>query len=70
MFCNQCEQTRKGTGCVTHGVCGKQPEVAALQDLLTYALRGVSHYAARAARRLGIVDAELDRFTPGRSSAP
>ena len=64
MFCNQCEQTRKGTGCTTHGVCGKQPDVAALQDLLTYALRGVSHYALEA-RRLGIVDAGLDRFVAG-----
>ena len=64
MFCNQCEQTRKSTGCVTHGVCGKQPDVAALQDLLTYALRGVAHYALEA-RRLGVVDAELDRFVAG-----
>ena len=31
MFCYQCEQTAKGTGCTVHGVCGKSPEVAALQ---------------------------------------
>ena len=42
MFCNQCEQTAKGTGCTKIGVCGKQPDVAALQDLLIYALQGLS----------------------------
>ena len=34
MFCFQCEQTSKGEGCTKIGVCGKQPEVAALQDLV------------------------------------
>ncbi len=62
MFCNQCEQTRKGGGCVTAGVCGKSPEVAALQDLLTYALRGLSQVALTA-RAEGITDARIDRFT-------
>ena len=38
MFCNQCEQTAHGTGCTKVGVCGKSPEVAALQDLLVNAL--------------------------------
>ena len=42
MFCYQCEQTAKGEGCTKIGVCGKQPEVAALQDLLVYALKGLS----------------------------
>ena len=42
MFCFQCEQTANGTGCTKIGVCGKKPEVAALQDLLIYALKGVS----------------------------
>ncbi|RLI01224.1 hypothetical protein DRO31_06995, partial [Candidatus Bathyarchaeota archaeon] len=37
MFCYQCEQTAGGTGCTRFGVCGKSPEVAALQDLLLYA---------------------------------
>ncbi len=36
MFCYQCEQTAKGEGCTKQGVCGKQPDVAALQDLLVY----------------------------------
>ena len=62
MFCNQCEQTSKGIACTTIGVCGKKPEVAALQDLLLYAVKGLSIYAA-AARQQGIVDQEVDRFT-------
>ncbi|HZK48419.1 MAG TPA: hydroxylamine reductase [Thermoleophilia bacterium] len=62
MFCNQCEQTRKGSGCTTAGVCGKPPEVAALQDLLTYALRGLSQVAI-AARDAGVSDAKVDSFT-------
>lgn len=62
MFCNQCEQTAKGTGCTAIGVCGKKPDVAALQDLLVYAIRGLSHYAAEG-RRVGVVDAEVNGFT-------
>ncbi|MEW5773477.1 MAG: hypothetical protein AB1916_08125, partial [Thermodesulfobacteriota bacterium] len=42
MFCNQCEQTAKGQGCDKVGVCGKTAQVSDLQDLLTYALRGLS----------------------------
>jgi hydroxylamine reductase len=61
MFCYQCEQTAKGTGCTAWGVCGKSPEVADLQDVLLYVTKGVSMYAARA-RRLGGKDAGIDRF--------
>ena len=61
MFCYQCEQTAKGTGCTVQGVCGKLPEVAALQDLLVYATKGLSSYAHRA-RKLGVVDHEIDVF--------
>lgn len=46
MFCMQCEQTAKGTGCTTVGVCGKTPETAMLQDLLTYSLKGLACWAA------------------------
>jgi hydroxylamine reductase len=62
MFCNQSEQTAKGTGCTTRGVCGKDDNLAALQDLLTYALKGLSQVAARA-REQGVIDLEVDRFT-------
>jgi len=62
MFCYQCEQTAGGTGCTRFGVCGKSPEVAALQDLLVYALKGLSAVAVEA-RRHGITDGEANRFT-------
>ncbi len=61
MFCFQCEQTSKSTGCTAYGVCGKDPETAALQDLLVHAAKGISQYAHRA-RKLGAVDVEVDRF--------
>jgi hydroxylamine reductase len=60
MFCNQCEQTAKG-GCSEIGVCGKKQDVAALQDLLTYAVRGLSHLAV-SGRLAGINDAAVNRF--------
>jgi hydroxylamine reductase len=62
MFCYQCEQTSKGEGCQTLGVCGKDETTAALQDLLIHAVKGISMYAHRA-RQLGKADAEIDAFT-------
>jgi len=62
MFCYQCEQTAGGTGCTKFGVCGKSPEVAALQDLLLYAVKGLS-YVVVEGRRHGIVDTSFNRFT-------
>ena len=62
MFCNQCEQTAKGTGCSVVGVCGKQEDVAGLQDLLIYVMQGLALYAQEG-RKHGIVDAATDRFT-------
>jgi hydroxylamine reductase len=62
MFCNQCEQTAKGKGCDKMGVCGKNPEVAALQDLLTHSVKGLSLYA-QAGRKVGVVDGEVNRFS-------
>lgn len=44
MFCYQCEQTANGKGCTRLGVCGKTPEIANLQDLLIYQLKGISCY--------------------------
>jgi len=61
MFCYQCEQTAKGTGCTAHGVCGKDPETAALQDLLIHVAEGVSQYAHRA-RQLGAGQRAADLF--------
>jgi hydroxylamine reductase len=62
MFCYQCEQTAKGEGCTKIGVCGKQPEVAALQDLLIYALRGLSQVALEG-RKVGVNDRSINIFT-------
>ncbi|MFC1829557.1 hydroxylamine reductase [Thermodesulfobacteriota bacterium] len=62
MFCFQCEQTAKGEGCTKIGVCGKQPEVAALQDLLIYATKGLSQVAVEG-RRVDISDEDVNRFT-------
>ena len=61
MFCYQCEQTGKGGGCTKFGACGKDPETAAMQDLLMYAVKGVSMYAHRA-RQLGAKDPAVDDF--------
>ena len=44
MFCYQCEQTANGKGCTKQGVCGKTSEVANLQDLLIFQLKGISCY--------------------------
>ena len=62
MFCYQCEQAAKGEGCTKLGVCGKEPEVATLQDLLVYALQGLSLYAIEG-RNAGINDRNVDTFT-------
>jgi len=61
MFCYQCEQTAQGKGCATFGVCGKSPEVAALQDLLIYMLRGLSQLSLEA-RKVGVKDEQLNLF--------
>ena len=66
MFCYQCEQTAKGEGCTKIGVCGKQSDVAALQDLLNYVVKGLSQLAVegrgrhidRAVRLLGRGDTD------------
>ena len=42
MFCYQCQETAGGKGCTMSGVCGKKPEVAAMQDLLVYVTKGLS----------------------------
>jgi hydroxylamine reductase len=42
MFCYQCQETSKGTGCTIKGVCGKSEEVSNLQDLLMYTIKGIA----------------------------
>ena len=53
MFCHQCQEAAKGTGCTVRGVCGKDETVANLQDVLLYALKGMA-YVAVAARKVGV----------------
>jgi hydroxylamine reductase len=62
MYCNQCEQTAQGKACTATGVCGKKPDVAALQDLLIHALKGLSLYAVEG-KKAGVSDREVDVFT-------
>jgi len=62
MFCYQCEQTAKGEGCMKAGVCGKDANVAALQDILVYVLQGLSAVAVDA-RKAGINDPAVNVFT-------
>jgi hydroxylamine reductase len=61
MFCYQCSQTARETGCTIKGVCGKEPTVARLQDNLLFAIKGISAYLYHA-RELGYTDPEVDAF--------
>lgn len=61
MFCFQCQEAAKGTGCTVRGGCGKTEDTANLQDLLIYTLKGISIYGVKA-REAGIKDRQVDRF--------
>jgi hydroxylamine reductase len=61
MFCFQCQEAAKGTGCTIKGVCGKSDDVANLQDLLMFVLKGISIYSEKA-REKGIESAEVNKF--------
>ncbi len=61
MFCYQCEQTVKGTGCESFGVCGKDPQTSDIQDLLIYQLRGISQLVHKA-YEYADNNPEIDRF--------
>lgn len=62
MFCYQCEQTMGGKGCTKMGVCGKTPEVANLQDLLIYQLKGIACYAKPLIDKGEIIDKTVVEF--------
>ena len=62
MFCYQCEQTAMGKGCTRMGVCGKNPDVAALQDLLVHTVKGLSQVAVEG-RKHGVVDHDVNLYT-------
>jgi len=61
MFCYQCQEASKGTGCTVRGVCGKTDDVANLQDLLIYSVKGISFYNIKA-RELGLDTEKADKF--------
>jgi len=61
MFCYQCSQTARGTGCTVRGVCGKEATVARLMDNLLISSKGMAAYLYHA-RELGYVDTDIDAF--------
>ena len=61
MFCYQCQEAAKGTGCTIKGVCGKTDDVANLQDVLMFVLKGISIYTTTA-RNAGIEKPEINKF--------
>ena len=61
MFCFQCQEAAKNTGCTVNGVCGKPADVANLQDLLIYLCKGISHYTVRL-REKGVESNEVNKF--------
>ncbi len=61
MFCFQCQETAKNTGCTVKGVCGKPEETANLQDLLIFVMKGISVYGEKL-KELGAADRSNDEF--------
>lgn len=61
MFCYQCQETMKNSGCTRRGMCGKSAEVSRLQDLLIYLLKGISFWGTRG-RNMGVTNDETDLF--------
>lgn len=62
MFCYQCQETACGTGCRVSGVCGKKPEVAAMQDLLIYVTKGISNVTTSLRKEGKDVDIEVNHY--------
>lgn len=62
MFCYQCQETAKGEGCTVSGVCGKKPEVAAIQDLLIYVTKGLSVVTTRLRKEGKAVEKEVNHM--------
>ena len=62
MFCYQCQETAGCTGCTRAGVCGKQPDVAAMQDLLVYATKGLSAVTTALRAQEEVVEGEINHL--------
>jgi len=61
MFCYQCQEAAKCTGCTVRGICGKTSDVSNLQDLLIYVLKGISIYSTEL-KKAGVQTPEADNF--------
>ncbi|MFW5687477.1 MAG: hydroxylamine reductase, partial [Bacteroidota bacterium] len=61
MFCYQCQEAAKGVGCTVKGVCGKEPDLANIMDVLMYQLRGIA-VLNKTARENGLDTSAEDRF--------
>ncbi|MFU0824208.1 hydroxylamine reductase [Clostridium sp.] len=61
MFCYQCQEAAGGKGCTVKGVCGKTSDVANLQDLLIYVVKGISIYSTKA-REIGVTNKKVDKY--------
>ncbi|MGL5777530.1 MAG: hydroxylamine reductase, partial [Cetobacterium sp.] len=61
MFCYQCQETAKNTGCTVRGVCGKVPVEAKIEDLLIYLSKGISVCSSKL-RHLGLKDTAVDYY--------
>ena len=62
MFCYQCQETAGNKGCTVSGVCGKKPDVAAMQDLLIYVTKGLSAVATRLREENKAIDKEINHL--------
>ena len=62
MFCYQCQETAGNKGCTQVGVCGKKPEVAAMQDLLVYVDKGISAVTTRLREQGETIDKETNHL--------
>ena len=69
MFCYQCQETAMGTGCTLKGVCGKTSEVANLQDLLLFVVRGIAVYNEHL-RKEGQSSEQADKLSMMLCSSP
>ncbi len=62
MFCYQCQETTRGTGCVKVGTCGKKPDVAAMQDLLVYVTKGLSCITTKLREKGNVIDQDINHL--------
>ena len=65
MFCYQCQETAKGTGCILKGVCGKESHTAQAMDLLLFVVRGISVVADTLRKADSPVSEEVNIFCDG-----